>query len=112
MDRCAMEFIARRWWRRVEVWVIASLMVAGSFSLGFGASQWSLASWYSNQVAQVRTGYDEALKQRDLRLNSLADKAGKAAEKVEAAASTATEAAGVASKAADKVNEAVDRVSP
>ncbi|KGF65567.1 hypothetical protein ACQKEN_17060 [Pseudomonas sp. NPDC078416] len=112
MDRCAMEFIARRWWRRVEVWVIALLMVAGSFSLGFGASQWSLASWYSNQVAQVRTGYDEALKQRDLRLNTLADKAGKAAEKVEAAASTATEAAGVASKAADKVNEAVDRVSP
>jgi hypothetical protein len=112
MDRCAMEFIARRWWRRVEVWVIALLMVAGSFSLGFGASQWSLASWYSNQVAQVRAGYDEALKQRDLRLNTLADKAGKAAEKVEAAASTATEAAGVASKAADKVNEAVDRVSP
>lgn len=112
MDRCAMKFIARRWWRRVEVWVIALLMVAGSFSLGFGASQWSLASWYSNQVAQVRTGYDEALKQRDLRLNTLADKAGKAAEKVEAAASTATEAAGVASKAADKVNEAVDRVSP
>lgn len=112
MDRCAVEFIARRWWRRVEVWVIALLMVAGSFSLGFGASQWSLASWYSNQVAQVRTGYDEALKQRDLRLNTLADKAGKAAEKVEAAASTATEAAGVASKAADKVNEAVERVSP
>ncbi len=112
MDRCAMEFIARRWWRRVEVWVIALLMVTGSFSLGFGASQWSLASWYSNQVAQVRTGYDEALKQRDLRLNTLADKAGMAAEKVEAAASTATEAAGVASKAADKVNEAVDRVSP
>jgi hypothetical protein len=112
MEKCAMEFIARRWWRRVEVWVIAFLIVAGSFSLGFGASQWSLASWYSNQVAQVRTGYDEALKQRDLRLNTLADKAGKAAEKVEAAASTATEAAGVASKAADKVNEAVDRVSP
>lgn len=112
MDRCAVEFIARRWWRRVEVWVIALMMVAGSFSLGFGASQWSLANWYSNQVTQVRTAYDEALKQRDLRLTKLADSTKEAAAKVEGAAGKATEAADTASKAADKVNEVLDRQTP
>jgi predicted negative regulator of RcsB-dependent stress response len=119
MDRCAINFIARHWWRRVEVWVIAILLVAGGSVLGFQAAQWSLASWYGAQVVDVRRGYDEALKQRDLRLNSLADKTQEAAGKVEAAsisatqaASTATQAADTASKAADKVNEAVDRQGP
>jgi methyl-accepting chemotaxis protein len=112
MDRCAMEFIARRWWRRVEVWVIVGLIVAGSFSLGFGASQWSLASWYSAQVAEVRRGYDEATSQRDMRLNKLAKSATEAAERVEGAAGKATEAADTASKAADKVNEVLERQTP
>jgi predicted negative regulator of RcsB-dependent stress response len=93
MHRIAMEFVARQWWRHAQVWLIAILLIAGGSVLGFQA-------------------YDEAMGQRDLRLNALADKAGKAAEKVEAAASTATQAAGVASKAADKVNEAVDRANP
>jgi hypothetical protein len=111
MDRCAVEFIARRWWRRVEVWVIALLIVAGSFSLGFGASQWSLASWYSSQVAQVRAGYDEALKQRDLRLTKLADSTKEAAGKVESAADSVSKAAEKADKAADKAGEALDRAN-
>lgn len=119
MDRCAINFIARRWWRRVEVWVIAALLVLGGSVLGFQVGHWALGSWYSQQVAEVRRGYDEALKQRDMRLNTLADKAGKAADKVEAAATTATQAAttathaaDTASKAADKVNEAVERTNP
>lgn len=112
MDRCSMEFIARRWWRRIEVWVIAILLVAGSFSLGFGTSQWSLASWYSGQVAEVRRGYDEATYQRDMRLNKLAKSATEAAERVEGAAGKATEAADTASKAADKVNEVLERQAP
>ncbi|WP_122563891.1 hypothetical protein [Pseudomonas viridiflava] len=112
MERCVRDFIARRWWRRVEVWVIASLLVTGSFALGFGASQWSLASWYSAQVAEVRRGYDEATVQRDMRLNKLAKTATDAAGKVEDAAGKATKAAETASKAADKVNEAVERQSP
>ncbi|KTC60173.1 hypothetical protein [Pseudomonas savastanoi] len=112
MERCAIDFIARRWWRRVEVWVIASLLVTGSFALGFGASQWSLASWYSAQVAEVRRGYDEATVQRDMRLNKLAKTATDAAGKVEDAAGKATEAADTASKAADKVNEVLERQTP
>lgn len=112
MERCAIDFIARRWWRRLEVWVIASLLVTGSFALGFGASQWSLASWYSAQVAEVRRGYDEATVQRDMRLNKLAKTATDAAGKVEDAAGKATKAAETASKAADKVNEAVERQTP
>lgn len=112
MERCLMKFIARHWWRRLEVWVIASLLVTGSFALGFGASQWSLASWYSVQVNEVRRGYDEATSQRDMRLHNLATSATEAAVKVEGAAGKATEAAEVASKAADKVNEAVERQSP
>ncbi|WP_370683162.1 hypothetical protein AB9V60_20765 [Pseudomonas syringae pv. atrofaciens] len=112
MERCVRDFIARRWWRRLEVWVIASLLVTGSFALGFGASQWSLANWYSAQVAEVRRGYDEATVQRDMRLNKLAKTATDAAGKVEDAAGKATKAAETASKAADKVNEAVERQTP
>ncbi|MEE3926394.1 hypothetical protein [Pseudomonas viridiflava] len=114
MDRCSMEFIARRWWRRVEVWVIAALLTAGS-----GASQWSLSSWYAAQVAEVRRGYDEATKQRDMRLTRLANTTTEAAVKVEgaaakaeAAAGTATEAAGTAGNAADKVNEVLEGQTP
>lgn len=112
MDTCAMQFIARRWWRRVEVWVIAILLVLGGSVLGFQVAQWSLASWYTQQVAEVRRGYDEATAQRDMRLNKLAKSATEAAQKVEAAAGTATQAADAASKAADKVNEAVERKGP
>lgn len=112
MERCAFNFIARRWWKRAEVWVIALLLVSGGVVLGFQIGHWSLGSWYTNQVAEVRRGYDEALRQRDLRLNTLAAKTQEAAGKVEAAASSATQAADTASKAADKVSEAVDRATP
>jgi len=112
MDRCAINFIARRWWRRVEIWVIAALLVLGGAVLGFQIGHWALGSWYSQQVSEVRRGYDEAIKQRDLRLTTLAAKTQEAAGKVEAAASTATQAADTASKAADKVNEAVERANP
>ncbi|PHN28952.1 hypothetical protein K3169_13955 [Pseudomonas phytophila] len=112
MDRCSMEFIARRWWRRIEIWVIAILLAAGSFSMGFQVSQWALGDWYTKQVAEVRRGYDEATAQRDLRLGKLADKTTEAAGKVEAASASAVQAADTASQAADKVNKAVERVSP
>ncbi|MBX8534548.1 hypothetical protein K5D33_07395 [Pseudomonas cichorii] len=102
MDRCAINFIARHWWRRAEVWLIAILLLAGGAMLGFQVAQWSLSSWYVTQVAEVRRGYDEALKQRDLRINKLAGKA-------EAAASTATQAADTATKAVDKADEALNR---
>ena len=111
MERCAMEFIARRWWRRFEVWVIAILLIAGGSVLGFQAAQWSLASWYTNQVAEVRRGYDEATIQRDMRLNKLAKSATEAAGKVEAAAGAASKAADTANKAADKAGEALERAS-
>lgn len=111
MDRCAMEFIARRWWRRVEIWVIAILLIAGGSLLGFQAAQWALASWYSEQVSDVRKGYDEALKQRDMRLNKLAENTTKAAETVNRAADKATHAADTADKAAVKASEAVERAS-
>lgn len=111
MDRCAMEFIARRWWRRVEIWVIAILLVAGGSILGFQAGQWALASSYVDQVTQVRAAYDEALKQRDMRLNKLSENTTKAAEKVDRAADKASKAADTADKAATKATEAVDRAS-
>ena len=105
MDRCAVEFIARRWWRRVEVWVIALLLVTGGGFLGFQLSQWSLATSYLQQVAEVRQAYDEATKQRDHRLDELTKKTGTAADK-------ATKAAATATQAADKADEALNRVSP
>ncbi|MEE4104133.1 hypothetical protein V2I78_08530 [Pseudomonas viridiflava] len=112
MDRCAINFVARHWWRRVEVWLMASLLIAGGAMLGFQVAQWQLASWYSVQLAEARRGYDEATIQRDMRLNKLAKSATEAAVKVEGAAGKATEAAEVASKAADKGNESVERQSP
>lgn len=90
--------------------MIAVLLVLGGAVLGFQAAQWKLASWYTDQVAEVRRGYDEATKQRDARLSSLAAKTTDAAAKVEAASATATQAADAASKAVDKATEAADRV--
>ncbi len=112
MERCAINFVARHWWRRVEVWLIVILLPVGGAMLGFQIAEWRLSSWYTAQVAEVRLGYDEATKQRDMRLNKLAKTATDAAVKVEGAAGKATEAAEVASKAADKVNEAVERQTP
>ncbi|MEE5088400.1 hypothetical protein V2J74_26965 [Pseudomonas alliivorans] len=112
MDRCAINFVARHWWRRVEVWLMAILLIAGGAMLGFQVAQWQLASWYSVQLTEARRGYDEATIQRDMRLNKLAKSATEAAVKVEGAAGKATEAAETAGKAADKVHEALERQTP
>ncbi|MFJ2526217.1 hypothetical protein ACIOWB_24135 [Pseudomonas capeferrum] len=105
MDRCAIEFIARRWWRRVEVWAIALLLVIGGGFFGFQLSQWALAKSYLEQVAQIRQAYDEATRQRDIRLDELTRKTGTAADKASKAAVTATQAI-------DKADEALNRVTP
>jgi predicted negative regulator of RcsB-dependent stress response len=97
-----MEFIARRWWRRIEIWVIALLLVIGGGFLGFQFSQWSLAKSYLEQVAEIRQAYDEATEQRDARLDELTRKTGTAADKATKAATTATQAA-------DKADEALNR---
>lgn len=102
MDRCAWEFMARRWWRRIEVWVIALLMVIGGGFGGYQLAQWALAKTYLEQVAEIRQAYDEATKQRDHRLDELTRKTGTAAEK-------ATKAAATATQAADKADEALNR---
>ncbi len=103
MDRCAWEFMARRWWRRVEVWVIALLLVVGGGFGGYQLAQWSLAKAYLEQVAEVRRAYDAATEQRDLRLDELARQTGTAVAKASKAATTATQAA-------DKADEALNRV--
>ncbi|EUB84905.1 hypothetical protein [Pseudomonas sp. GM30] len=104
MDRCAMEFIARRWWRRAEVWAIAIVLVAGGTVLGYQACYWSLAEKQAKQVEEIRSAYATAMNERDHRLDELTRKTGTAAEKASKAATTATQAA-------DKALEAVDRVS-
>ncbi|SDT01850.1 hypothetical protein SAMN05216598_3639 [Pseudomonas asplenii] len=104
MDRCAMEFIARRWWRRAEVWAIAIVLVAGGTVLGYQACYWSLAEKQAMQVEEIRSAYAAAMNERDKRLDELTRKTGTAVEKASKAATTATQAA-------DKALEAVDRVS-
>lgn len=104
MDRCAMEFIARRWWRRAEVWAIAIVLVSGGSVLGYQACYWSLAEKQANQVEDIRKAYATAMAERDFRLDELTRKAGTAADKASKAATTATQAV-------DKALEAVDRVS-
>lgn len=98
MDKCAIQFMARHWWRRVEVWFIAMLLVTGGVFFGLQLGQWALADSYRQQVAEIRAAYDEATRQRDHRLDELTRKTNTAAEK--------------ATKAADKADEALNRVSP
>lgn len=112
MERCAINFIARRWWKRAEVWVIAILLASGSLSLGYQAGVWAAGSEHTKQLAEVRAAYDAALGRRDLRLTTLAEKTQDAAAKVQEASHTAVQAADTASKAAEKVNEAVERQNP
>ncbi|NNJ15553.1 hypothetical protein CSV86_014660 [Pseudomonas putida CSV86] len=105
MDKCAIEFIARRWWRRAEVWVIAALLIAGGAVLGWQSAYWAMASTQAHQVAEIRAAYDAAITERDQRLDELTRKAESAATKASKAATTATQAA-------DKADEALNRVSP
>lgn len=111
MDRCAINFIARHWWRRVEVWVIALVLVAGGLILGYQAGVWSASSEQTKQLAEVRAAYDAALGKRDLRLTNLAEKTQDAAVKVQEASNTAVQAADTAAKAADKADEALSRAA-
>ena len=112
MEKCAINFIARHWWRRLEVWVIAILLVLGGLTLGYQAGVWSTSAEHSKQLAEVRAAYDAALGKRDLRLTKLAESTHEAARKVGDASISAVNAADAASKAAEKVNEAVERSSP
>lgn len=102
MDRCALEFIARRWWRRAEVWAIATVLVGGGAVLGYQISYWSLADNQGKQVEEIRNAYDAAMDERDKRLEELTRKTGTAADK-------AAEAATTAAQAADKADEALNR---
>ena len=104
MDRCALEFIARRWWRRTEVWAIALLLVGGGAVLGYQAAYWALADKQSNQITDIRKAYDTAMEERDRRLEELTRKTGTAADKASKAATTAA-------KAADKADEALSRAA-
>jgi len=105
MERCALEFIARRWWRRVEVWMIAALLIAGGAVLGWQSAYWAMTSAQANQVKQIREAYDAAMAEREKRLDELTSKA-------ESAATNASKAATTATQAADKADEALNRVSP
>ena len=104
MDRCALEFIARRWWRRAEVWVIAVLLIAGGAVLGWQSAYWSMATTQANQVDEIRKAYDAAMAERDQRLDDLTRRTDNAAAKASKAATTATQAA-------DKADEALNRVT-
>jgi predicted negative regulator of RcsB-dependent stress response len=105
MDRCALEFIARRWWRRAEIWVIALVLIVGGAVLGWQSAYWAMTSTQANQVKQIREAYDAAMAERDKRLDELSRKA-------ESAATKASKAATTANQAADKADEALNRVSP
>jgi len=104
MDKCALEFIARRWWRRAEVWMIAMLLLAGGAVLGWQAAYWAMVNTQSHQVDEIRKAYDAAMAERDKRLDDLTSKTESAATKASKAATTATQAA-------DKADEALNRAS-
>ncbi|MBA1200373.1 hypothetical protein G7009_00955 [Pseudomonas capeferrum] len=105
MDRCALEFIARRWWRRIEVWAIAALLLASGAALGYQAACWTLVDAQSRQVIEVRRAYDAAMQERDKRLDDLTRRTGTAVAQASRAATAATQAA-------DKADEALNRTSP
>jgi len=103
MDRCELEFIARRWWRRAEIWIIALVLIAGGAVLGWQSAYWAMTSTQANQVKQIREAYDAAMAERDQRLDELTRRTDSAAAKASKAATTAT-------RAADKADEALNRV--
>jgi predicted negative regulator of RcsB-dependent stress response len=107
MHRSAIDFIARHWWRRLEIWLISMLLIAGCLMLGFQAGQWSANAEHTQQLAEVRNAYDAALGKRDRRLDRLAETTTQVADRVESAASIANQAAHAASRAADKADEAL-----
>lgn len=107
MHRCAIDFIARHWWRRLEIWLISMLLIAGCLMLGFQAGQWSANAEHTQQLAEVRNAYDAALGKRDRRLDRLAETTTQVADRVESAASIANQAAHAASRAADEADEAL-----
>ncbi|MFV3402857.1 hypothetical protein ACNFIC_02730 [Pseudomonas sp. NY15463] len=102
MDRCVLEYIARRWWRRVEVWLIAAVLITGGAVLGWQSAYWSMASTQAHQVDEIRHAYDAAMAERDKRLDELTRRTDSAAAKASKAATTATQAA-------DKAGEALSR---
>lgn len=104
MDKCALEFIARHWWRRAEVWVLAVLLMAGGAVLGWQSAYWAMVSTQASQVDEIRKAYDAAMAERDKRLDDLTSKAESAVTKASKAATTATQAA-------DKADEALNRVT-
>lgn len=105
MDKCALEYMARRWWRRAELWIIAVLLIAGGAVLGWQAAYWAMATTQAQHVDEIRKAYDAATAERDKRLDVLTSKA-------ESAATKASKAATTASQAADKADEALNRVTP
>ncbi|WP_111532795.1 hypothetical protein [Pseudomonas sp. 2848] len=105
MDRCVLEYMARRWWRRAEVWVIAAVLIAGGAVLGWQSAYWAMVSTQAHQVDEIRKAYDTALTERDKRMDDLTRKAESAATKASKAATTATQAA-------DKADEALNRALP
>ncbi|MBD1590370.1 hypothetical protein, partial [Pseudomonas typographi] len=84
---------------------IAALLIGGGGIFGFQIAQWSLAMAYIKQVDVVRAAYDEALRQRDLRMDNISSKTERATEKAQEAASTANQAASTAKEAAEKAGQ-------
>ncbi|WP_409321432.1 hypothetical protein [Pseudomonas monteilii] len=105
MTRCAMELIARRCWRRAEIWVIALVLIAGGAILGWQSAYWGMTSTQAYQVKQIRDAYEAAMTERDQRLDELTRKAENAATKASKAGITAT-------RAVEKADEALNRATP
>lgn len=78
MDRCAWKSIVSCCWRRVEVWAIALLLVAGGGFAGYQLAQLILSKAYLEQVGEIRKAYDAATEQCDRRLEELARRTSKA----------------------------------
>ncbi|MFH7428720.1 hypothetical protein, partial [Pseudomonas syringae group genomosp. 7] len=89
MHRCAIDFNARHWGRRLEVCLISVLLIAGCLMLGYQAGQWSANAEHTQQLAEGRNAYDAALGKRDRRRDRLAETTTQAADRVESAASIA-----------------------
>ncbi len=61
MERCAINFIARHWWRRFEVWVIAPRSRWWRRHLRLPGRVLVSGQKQSNQVTNIRKAYDTAM---------------------------------------------------
>ncbi|SHJ24257.1 MULTISPECIES: hypothetical protein [Pseudomonas] len=91
---------AKHWWKRVEIWVAAALLVLSGMIIGYHLAMFSAGQAMTAELANIRKAYNDALV-------NLAQTTGQAATTAASAAQTSSQAA---NQAAQRANQALQQV--